>query len=302
MSRSDHRPIAARAAITILCLGILYWNGSPLLNLAAAAPLLFYLPGWAVLRAVDAEPDGWFEKTVLTVTLSMAIVIIAGLALHPTDSITRSGWLVALGAIILVACMVSLARRRPSASLRPVEVSQARPLWPSYRPWHVAIMAAAVVVTAAAVALSIVTAFRHREFYYTQTWIVPKQGAPGQVVLGLRNEEGRDESYAIELLVDHHLVQTWSEVSLKPGEIWTTTFEWAGYGVYPRAVPPLRDSTIGQGAPRATISERVGLGANPQVEALVYRSSSRSVIYRHVWTAPQCATGDDARGRPPCAS
>ena len=44
---------------------------------------------------------------------------------------------------------------------------------------------------------------------------------------------------------------------------------------------------------RATISQRVGLGASPQVEALVYRSNNRSVVYRRVWTAPQCATGDD---------
>src|SRR5262249_22748568 len=153
---------------TILCLGILHWNGSPLLSLFAAAPLLFYLPGWAAMRAVGTEPGGWVEATVLRTALSMAIVIIAGLALHPMRSITGPGWLAALGAIIFTACIVSLARRRQSAVAADREAGDARGRWPSCRPAHIAMMATAIVLASAAVALSVVIAARHREFYYTQ--------------------------------------------------------------------------------------------------------------------------------------
>lgn len=302
MSRGDRRPAGACAALTILCLGILnwYWDFSPLLDLAAAGPLVFYLPGWSVLLALDAEPAGRFASMVLRVALSLAIVVIAGLLLNFADSITRPGWLAALGLITVVACLISLAHGSPAAAAKPALAGQARARLAAYR--DISMMTRACGLAAAAIALSYVLAVRHHEFYYTQLWIVPTQDAPESVVIGLRNAERRDQSYAIELLVDHRLVQSWSEVPLKPGETWTTTFRWAGLGEYPRAVQPLRQSTTSEEAARAAISQRVALGASPRVEAIVYRSNNRSVIYRQVWTAPQCAGYNDARGRPPCKS
>jgi uncharacterized membrane protein len=295
MSRNELLPVGACVAATILCLGIASWGPSPLLNLAAAAPLVFYLPGWSVLRALRAEPEDWLGSVVLRVTLSLAIVLIAGLLLHLPGWITKQGWLAALGATIAVGCVTSAASgsRAASASDR----IRSRLSRASFRPMGMVMMAAAIALAGAAIMLSIVLALRHHEFYYTQLWILPKKDAPDRVVVGLHNAEAGDESYAVELLVDRHLVESWSNVLLKPGETWKTEFRWVGFGEYPHAVQPMasRDAT-----PAATISQRVALGANPRVEAVVYRANNLSAVYRYVWSAPQCATGDDARGRPPC--
>jgi hypothetical protein len=165
-----------------------------------------------------------------------------------------------------------------------------------------ALAASAIGLAAVAIAISVTWISRRHEFNYTEAWIVQKRDAPDQVVLGLLNEEAADERYAIELLVDRRLVQSWGDISLKPGESWTTSFRWIGFGKYPRAIQPLMQSAVDQTSPTATVSERVSLGAAPRIEAVVYRSDNRAVIYRHVWTAPQCAMGDDTRGRPPCES
>jgi uncharacterized membrane protein len=299
MSPGDRRSVGVWAAATILCLGILFWGPSPLLNLAAAGPLVLYLPGWAFLRALGTEPEGWVECNLLRVMLSLAIVVILGLLLHLADSITRPGWLAALGVTMAAACVASLASGG-RAAVGLSEAGQARARWTAYRPVDVSMLALAIGLAAGAVALSVTLTLHEHEFRYTQLWIVPKQDAPDTVVIGLRNAEADEESYAIELLVDRHLVQSWSEVWLKPGETWRTTFRWTGFGEYPRPVPPLRELLTSQEAPKATIAERVGLGAAPRVEALVYRSNNRSVVYRHVWSAPQCVADETPHGRPPC--
>jgi uncharacterized membrane protein len=298
MLQSDRRPAGLCATATIVCAGFLYWGPSPLLNLAAAGPLVFYLPGWAFLLALNAEPQDWLESNVLRVMLSLAIVVIVGLMLHLEGSITRLGWFAALSFMITAACIVSLTSG--GRAVRPFEPGQASARRQAYRLADISLLALAVGVGAAAVALSVALTLRAHEFHYTQLWIVPKHDAPDNVVIGLRNEEVGEEDYAVELIIDRHLVQSWSEVSLKPGETWTTTFRWTGFGEYPRAVQPLRKLLTDQEAPKATVAERVGLGAMPRVEALVYRSNNRSVIYRHVWTAPQCGASESAHGKPPC--
>ena len=62
MPQGEKRIAGLGAASTILCVAILSWNRAPLLNLAAAAPLVLYLPGWAALRALGLEIEGWLES------------------------------------------------------------------------------------------------------------------------------------------------------------------------------------------------------------------------------------------------
>jgi uncharacterized membrane protein len=297
MRRGDARPVYACAA-TILCIGVLWRGSNPLLDLAAAIPLLFYLPGWAVLRALDAEPEGWLETAVLRVMLSLAMVVIAGLLLNLAGSITKPGWLAVLGAITLTACLIALITgKRAAAKDSSADGSQTASVF--CRPLPLLMIAVSIAIGAASVALVVEFATNHPDFLYTQLWIVPKPDAPDQVIVGLRNAEAADETYAIELLVDHRLVQSWSEVSLKPGETWTTALRWAGLGEYPSVVQ--RQSATDQEPLGPSVVQRAALSA-PRVEALVYRSQNRSVIYRHVWTAPQCFMNGPAHGKPPCES
>ena len=298
MSPSD-RPIVVCAGATVLCLAILLWAPGSLLDLAAAAPLVFYLPGWALLRAFGAEPGGRFESAVLSVALSLAIVVIVGVLLNFASSIDTPEWLASLGLITFGACAVSLVRARRTRAAGLLEAAPSRARSAELRPRDIQAIALAVGLGAAAISSSVFLRLHFHEFHYTQLWIVPQPNAPDNFVVGLHSAEAGEESYAVDLLVDRHLVQSWHDVSLKPGQSWTTTFRWVGFGSYPRAVRPLKENEKGQ-ATKATISERVGLGAAPRVEALVYRSKDPSVVYRHVWSAPDCATDENANGRPPC--
>jgi uncharacterized membrane protein len=297
MRRIDPRPLFA-CATTILCLGILSAGLNPVLNLAAAIPLLFYLPGWSVLRAFDAEPNGWLEAVTLRVTLSLAVVVTIGLLLHCVDSITKPSWLAAIGSATLAGCIVSIFTSRP-ASGKAWFLAWARSV---YRPGQLLMMAIAAVVAAAALVVSVDFATRHPEFRYTQLWIVAKQGVPDEVVIGLRNAEAGDETYAIELLVDGRLVQSWKAVALKQGENWEAAFRWTGLGEYPRVEQTFRQSVTSEEPSRRQVLQRAPLGAAPRIEALVYRSGDRSTVYRRVWTAPECSAGRQAQGRPPCES
>jgi uncharacterized membrane protein len=298
MSRSDLRGAGLCAAATILCLAILAWGRFPLLDFAAALPLAFYLPGYAVMRALGVEFEGQLESLVLRMTLSLAIVIIAGLALNFSYSIERPGWLAALGVIILSANVLDFAtNRRGAANTSPSPATGPRH---RFRAVEIVTLACALGFAAASFALSTVFVIRYHEFDYTELWVLPKTDSPGTVVVGLHNAEGKAQNYLVELLVDHHFVQSWSDISLKPGESWTTEFRWIGYGIYPRPVTPLQTSASAKQTPAAIVSERAGLGATPRVEALVYRSNQPSVVYRHAWTARDCVTEDDPHGRPPC--
>lgn len=302
ISRAGRSHSGVCGVATALCLVIVHWDFAPLVNLLGAAPLVFALPGWAIMLALGVRPKGWIESAVLTATISLAVVVLAGLCLNLSSDITRSGWLAALGTVTLLACVASLAVAAPVHLTGLSTTGEAGETGAWYRVGTAAMFAAAAGLVAVAIATAALGAARHREFYYTQLWIVPKEDAPDEVVIGLRSAERGEESYAIDLLVDHRLVQTWSNVTLKEGETWTTAFRWAGLGMYPRAREPTQQSTPNANESLDPILRRTALGAMPRVEALVYRANNRAAIYRWVWTAPQCFTDDSARGRPPCAS
>ena len=294
------RPIAVCASATFLCLAILLCAPGSLLDLPAAAPLVFYLPGWALLRAFGAEPGGRFESAVLSVALSLAIVVIIGVLLNFVGSIDTPEWVASLGLTTFGACAVSLVtarRTKATGFLEAAAPSSARSA--ALRSRDIQAIALAVGLGAAAIASSVLLWLHFQEFYYTQLWIVPQPDAPDNFIVGLHSAEAGEENYAVDLLVDRRLVQSWRDVSLKPGQSWMTTFRWVGFGNYPRAVRPLKETEKGQET-KAMIPERVGLRAVPRVEALVYRSKDPSVVYRHVWSAPDCATDENAHGRPPC--
>ena len=106
------------------------------------------------------------------------------------------------------------------------------------RPRDMPAIALAVGLGAAAIASSVFLRLHWHEFYYTQLWIVPQPDAPDSFVVGLHSAEAGEESYAVDLLVDRHLVQSWRDVSLKPGQSWTTTFRWVGFGTTPAQSGP----------------------------------------------------------------
>ena len=240
---------------------------------------------------------------MLRVALSLAIVVIVGLLLNFAGSITRPGWLAASRPHNLRrrACLAGAGRgaqrpRPPRAGPSPRafwRASARRHIdgdcaggWPrrrGNRPFGTFLQSPFTNSTT-----------RNSGSFRTKT---PQKTSSS----GCATRRRTRKSYAVELLVDRHLVQSWSEVPLKPGETWTTTFRWAGFGEYPRAVQPLRKLTTSEEA-----AQGGDLGAGrPRRQFLASRrlSTDRTTGLSSIARSgpPRNAQRyENAHGRPPC--
>ena len=73
------------------------------LRTAIAAPLVLFLPGYAIIRTAFADRWPRFETAILAVGLSLAICALSGLVLHVAGFLTPLGWSLILGGITLAA-------------------------------------------------------------------------------------------------------------------------------------------------------------------------------------------------------
>ena len=196
---------------------------------------------------------GITERLVFTLSLSLIIVILGGLALNTTPfGLQASTWAVLLGSIILGAISVAFVRRR-AEGIAATEQS---------RHWNIGLsipqgvlIGLAIVVFSGAVAISFIGATKQPRPGFTQLWIQPAKVAnvKNAVQFGMSNMELTTTKYLLEVDVNGQIVKVWSSIDLKPNEKWETTL-----------------AVQQTGQPGAT-----------EVEVFLYRSTS-SGVYRHV--------------------
>ena len=220
----------------------------------AAAPLVLALPGWAVLdAALPRERGAGLERAASAVGLSLALAVLCGLALDRVGLLTPAGWSGSLGGFTLAAWATGRVARlaAPRRGLDHV------PSWrmPSRASgWATALLAPALALAGAAIWTARQGALAHREYAFTEFWLVPS--GPGSAVLGLRNLEKAEAGYAVQIMAGADVVGRWPPITLGPGETATRT-------VPVDALP---------GAPR-------------RMEAWLYRSDRPDTVYRKVWLA-----------------
>jgi uncharacterized membrane protein len=217
-------------------------------------PLVLVLPGYALTAAMfPKRVFGIPERLVFSLSLSLIIVILGGLALNITPfGLHASSWAVLLGFITLGASGVALVRRR-GEDMAAREQS---------RHWNSGLsipqgllIGLAVVVLSGTVVMSFIGAAKQPRPGFTQLWILPASGANAKnaVQLGLINMEQTTTKYLLEVNVNGQTVKIWPSIDLKPNEKWETTF----------------------------VVQQTGQPGTAKVEALLYRSTS-STLYRHV--------------------
>jgi hypothetical protein len=128
-------PLSPIVAVLTVAAGAAVLVGPSPLAIAGGLLLAFVLPGVALLRAFFRNRDlTAVERVILTPTLSMGLLIVAGLGIHMLGlRIDRVAWTVATAGVTLVALAVSrlTSRRSPAPDAvtsgeRPVGEQTAR--------------------------------------------------------------------------------------------------------------------------------------------------------------------------------
>ena len=249
-SSEPERVVIGIAVLT----GVLAVGGAPaVLRAPLALLLVLWLPGWALCRCVYGldirRPHGW----VVEIGLSAAIATLLGFALHFVSGLTAIGWSIGLGGVTVALCLASLAR----ADRRPAKGAAWLGPWPRWLESPLApVFLTVPLVLVIAFAIGIYGALNRHPFAYSKLWIVPKTAAQERnLVIGIESREKAPETFLVELSVGGQLVESWTDVALKPGEAWTREF----------VIP--------------------GLGALPRADVRVYRQADPARLHLHVWTA-----------------
>lgn len=231
----DLLAVVLLAALAV-AVGLVSHGSHPVL-IALSLPLVFFLPGYALLAAAlpDRRP-GRAEVIALSMGLSIALGVLGGLVLNYLPSgFTANAWRLLLLAVITIGAGVALWRRG-RASLgepAPAFTATAVPAATAYR----LSTRDAVWLSAAAVLLTVafgVSAIGYGPFDpsqyafepFSQFWALADRGLAGEegtgdvIRLGLQNHEGARMAYHITVEAGDYVLAEWPSVTLSPGGVW----------------------------------------------------------------------------------
>jgi hypothetical protein len=238
--RREHRFVLTCAATTCASLVAAVVPVPAVPRALIALPLVFVLPGEAILRALDLQFTRC-ARAPIVVGISMAVTLLGGFVLDWLGGLTPLGWAAWLGGASVLAAATA---RHGGTCLRPA--------LPTFAVRHVLMLAATCGVLVLTVLSTIRSTELFRPFPYTNFWMLPQGAAIDAYLIGIKNGEGRPETYAVRLMVDHRMAGEWQDLVLAPGQ-------WLAF---PVTVPP-------------------GMPA----QAWLFRAEQPQVIYRTVTVA-----------------
>jgi uncharacterized membrane protein len=189
------------------------FSDSLLLRTVLGAPMVFLVPGHALLRAIGVRAASLLEHLAYAVGASLAAGIAGGFALNATGFLTPLGWAAWFSAVTAGAALVAAGRDGPDlpAWLGPVRV----------RLWHGAMLALAVLVASGAYVLAIRDDAADRQFKYTEFWMLPSaSGDKGRLAVGVRSAETRTQQFDLEITLDGRPFAVFRSLTITPGDTW----------------------------------------------------------------------------------
>ncbi|HEV2728227.1 MAG TPA: DUF1616 domain-containing protein, partial [Solirubrobacterales bacterium] len=187
--------LAVRAAVVSAVLAIVL--PVPVLSLIAAAPLVFFLPGYAIVCAVFARKTPALDPPrllVLSFGLSLAVLALLPLLLDLLPGgISMGWWAVSLCLVVLAAARAAaLSRRRPARrAFRRPRLSFAKP--------DGALVALGLLAGIAAVVLIFIPFSAKDAIGYSELWIQPRDSAEPTVLVGVASREQEGERFTLEM-------------------------------------------------------------------------------------------------------
>ncbi len=228
----------------------------PAIRLLGALPLVLFLPGYAMCRAMF--PRRYFglpERVLLSLGLSLIIIALGGLVLYWLGwSLLAATWAIVLSGFTLCASAIAWWRRRRSHSADSLLPKPHFNL--SLRDGL--LFGLAILVAVAAIELARMPTPPQGVTGYTLLWMIPAgDGNANDYRLGVNSMEFSAASYRLQVTLDGKVIYEWPELQLAPGESWE--------------------------APIALQADRAPAGS---VEATLYRLDNPGVVYRHVKLQP----------------
>jgi uncharacterized membrane protein len=195
---------------SVLLLVTVLVTDDSVVRIGLSGPLVLFLTGHGVLRAIRPIQTGPLEHAVYSVGVSMTAAVAGGFLLNMLGLLTPIGW--ALWFLLVNGVAMVIALRHPR---QPFVL----PKLPQMHVWQIAGLGAAIAITIGAYALADYEIESFHEFKYTEFWLVPKP-LPGKLVLGINNREEQPEEFDIEVTAGKNLIGSWRSIEVKPGEPW----------------------------------------------------------------------------------
>lgn len=186
-----------------------------LLRVLVGAPLLFFLPGYAIAAAIFAH--GRIERRhflAFSVGLSLAVLALGALVLNYLPGGIRAGWWAALLFLVVLGAGRGAALRRPRKARAPIAWSL-----PRASGAQAGLVAAGALLIAAAVILAFVPLSATNAIGYTEIWIQPLAASEGPGVrVGVGSGERDDSRYRLVVEFGDGEGEATRQLSLAPGE------------------------------------------------------------------------------------
>jgi hypothetical protein len=265
MRRSKNADLMIVIALAVAAGVVVLLDGPALLRSLLTLPLVFFLPGYALLAALfPADELETPARLLMGVALSLALVAVGGLVLHFSGlGLQSTSWLFVLVGISGAGCGVAWVRRR---SL-PVGLAGFHPV--GLTPVQLLLVAGALGLAVAAVGIARSGVLAQPRAGFSELWMMPASSAPTRdpsVKIGVTNQEGMAVRYGLVILdQDDRVLTSWDVIDLGPGGHWQTTY------ALPSTIPPLE-----------------------RVEARLYRADAPDSVYRRVSLFPNASDQNGA--------
>jgi uncharacterized membrane protein len=211
------------AVTAIVCTALNARSSVWVVQIATALPLVLYLPGAAVVLAVDP----WRKRTAGSERLlwswlgSIVAAIAGGLILNLASELTRTTWLAYLLGVVVVATIASMVRRGGYSG----PALKWRDRVPGIRVHTSAALLSVgtVVLIAGALAVSVYSSSNSNREHFVQLWILPIPAGAGATAaraeVGVTNYEGRRLRFEVSITEPGRLLLS-RELVLSQGQSW----------------------------------------------------------------------------------
>jgi uncharacterized membrane protein len=232
------RTVLWLVAATAVCGLVAAVTANSVVDTIVGLPLALYLPGAALVWAVDPfgrQVSGW-QRLLWSIGASIGLLILGGLALNLIGGLTRPHWLVLVAAVVVVLAVAAWVRSSPrravgadGSDLEPSsEGSAEEERIRSISVRQGALLIGALAVVAGSLLLSLHSGAVTSRERFVQAWILPHpQANPWSTTAqtGITNHEGAPRTFVVleaigKTTAKQQVVVTQQVVTLDDGQTW----------------------------------------------------------------------------------
>lgn len=222
---SSRRLALVLMAAAIVCSALSARSTGSAIQIATALPLVLFLPGAAIVQAVDPRRRraSGSQRLYWSLLGSLAATIAGGLILNVVSELTRTTWLAYLLGVVVVASVASLFRKGDhgghslswAARLRRIRIPISSAL----------LGIGAVLLVVGALAVSVYSSSTANREHFVQLWILPIPVSAGATAaraeVGVTNYEGRRDRFEVSIEEPGVVLLSRRQVVLRQGQTWT---------------------------------------------------------------------------------